>query len=174
VEGVKKIAWLNMKNLRNAIKIVKDIIYNEELLNQLDEYFNQFALDPDGKDFDYSRGLVLYGPPGTGKTVLTEELPHIIGFHLIEKGLSAADFMKSLVGESSRMIRDLVNRASVSPYLLCSVGIDEVDGLVPDRKDKDEKNKGEGISMLLSVIGGNKDVSNLVFMTSTNYLKKID
>jgi SpoVK/Ycf46/Vps4 family AAA+-type ATPase len=72
------------------------------------------------------------------------------------------------------MIRDLVNRAAVSPYLLCSVGIDEVDGLVPDRKDKDEKNKGEGISMLLSVVGGNKDVSNLVFMTSTNYLKKID
>lgn len=82
--------------------------------------------------------------------------------------------MKSMVGESSRMIKDLVNRAAVSPYILCSVGIDEVDGLVPDRKDKDEKNKGEGISMLLSVIGGNKDVSNLVFMTSTNYLKKID
>jgi SpoVK/Ycf46/Vps4 family AAA+-type ATPase len=82
--------------------------------------------------------------------------------------------MKSLVGESSQMILDLVNRAAVSPYILCSLGIDEVDGLVPDRKDKDEKNKGEGISMLLSVIGGNKDVSNLVFMTSTNYLKKID
>lgn len=28
--------------------------------------------------------------------------------------------------------------------------------------------------MLLSVIGGNKDVYNLVYMTSTNYLKKID
>jgi hypothetical protein len=28
--------------------------------------------------------------------------------------------------------------------------------------------------MLLSVIGGNKDVPNLVFMTSTNHLKKID
>jgi AAA+ superfamily predicted ATPase len=28
--------------------------------------------------------------------------------------------------------------------------------------------------MLLSVIGGNQDVDNLVFMTSTNYLKKID
>lgn len=28
--------------------------------------------------------------------------------------------------------------------------------------------------MLLSVIGGNKDVPNLVYMTSTNYLKKID
>ena len=28
--------------------------------------------------------------------------------------------------------------------------------------------------MLLSVIGGNNDVSNLIYMTSTNYLKKID
>ncbi len=82
--------------------------------------------------------------------------------------------MKSLVGESSRMILNLVNRANLSPHLLCSVAIDEVDGLVPDRKDKDEKNKGEGISMLLSVIGGIKDVPNLLYFTSTNHLKKID
>ena len=59
------------------------------------------------------------------------------GIILIEKGLSAADFSKSIVGQSSRMIRDLVNRAKLSPHLLCSVGIDEIDGLVPDRKDKD-------------------------------------
>lgn len=72
------------------------------------------------------------------------------------------------------MIKSLVNRAAISPWLLCSVGIDEVDGLVPDRKDKDEKNKQEGISIMLSVIGGNKDVPNLIYMTSTNYIKKID
>jgi ATP-dependent 26S proteasome regulatory subunit len=60
-----------MENLKNAINIVKEIIYNEELLDQLDEYFNQFALNPDNKPIDFSRGLVLYGPPGTGKTVLT-------------------------------------------------------------------------------------------------------
>jgi hypothetical protein len=35
------------------------------------------------------------------------------------------------------MIKDLTTRATVSPYLLCSIGIDEVDGLVPDRKDKE-------------------------------------
>ena len=72
------------------------------------------------------------------------------------------------------MIVGLANRAFCSQHLLCSLAIDEVDALVPDRKDKDEKNKGEGISMLLSVVSGNKDVSNLVFMTSTNHLKKID
>ena len=27
---------------------------------------------------------------------------------------------------------------------------------------------------MLSVIGGNKDVPNLIYMTSTNYIKKID
>lgn len=106
-------------------------------MNQLEDYFNQFALDPSGKPLSFSRGMILFGPPGTGKTVLTESLPNIIGFHLIEKGLSAADFSKSLVGETSKMIQALVNRASLSPYLLCSIGIDEVDGLVPDRKDKD-------------------------------------
>ncbi len=39
------------------------------------------------------------------------------------------------------MIRDLVKRATFTPYWLCSIGIDEVDGLVPDRKNKDEKTK---------------------------------
>lgn len=126
-----------MDNLKNAIDIVRKEIYNEELLNNLSQYFDQFALDHDDKPINFSRGLILYGPPGTGKTVITQALPNIIGFHLINSGLSAADFMKSLVGESSRMIKDLVNRADVSPYLLCSVGIDEVDGLVPDRKDKE-------------------------------------
>ena len=144
------------------------------MLDQLDEYFNQFGLTPGNKHLEFSRGLVLYGPWEQAKQCSLKIFLILLAFNLIENGLSAADFMKSLVGESSRMIQYLVNRAVVFPYLLCSVGIDEVDGLVPDRKDKDEKNKGEDISMLLSVIGGNKNVSNLVFMTSTNYLQKID
>ena len=73
------------------------------------------------------------------------------------------------------MIEGLVNRARISPYIQCSIGIDEVDGLIPDRKDKKEgKSNTEGISILLSLIGGNKAVTNLIFLTSTNHLKKID
>ena len=110
--------------------MVKKRIINDDLLNELEDYFFQFTVPP--KDAQGgSRGMVLFGPPGTGKTELTEALPDIIGFHLIEKGLSAADFSKSLVGESSRMIKEMTYRAKL-PHLLCSIGIDEVDGLVPD------------------------------------------
>lgn len=94
------------------MNLVREEIHNTELLDQLNKYFVNFGLDPMDDPIKFSRGMVLYGPPGTGKTVLTEILPDIMGFHLIEMGLSAADFSKSLVGQSSRMIRDLVNRAN--------------------------------------------------------------
>jgi len=35
------------------------------------------------------------------------------------------------------MVNDLCNRARLSPHLICCFAIDEVDGFVPDRKDKE-------------------------------------
>ena len=53
------------------------------MLNQLEDYFKQFALGLDGIKLSLSQGMILYGPPGTGKTDVTETLPNIMGFHLI-------------------------------------------------------------------------------------------
>ena len=80
--------------------------------------------------------MILYGPPGTGKTQITEILAELIGFHLISDGMSAADFSTTYVGQTQRMIKGFGERAEISPYLQCSVGIDEVESLIPDRKDR--------------------------------------
>lgn len=77
--------------------------------------------------------MLLYGPPGTGKTVLTEEIPNRLGLNIICYGLSASDFSKSLVGQTEEMIKQLVDRAKLTPYMWCCVAIDEIDGLVPKR-----------------------------------------
>lgn len=50
------------------------------------------------------------------------------------------------------MIEGLFSRADLCPYLLCSIGIDEIEGAFPDRNSDDQKNKGEGTSQFLSVI----------------------
>lgn len=72
------------------------------------------------------------------------------------------------------MIKQLVERAKLTPYMWCCVAIDEIDGLVPKRDEKQGNSKIDGLAMLLSVIGGIKDVPNLLFVASTNRLNKID
>ena len=60
------------------------------------------------------------------------------------------------------------------PHLACYLSVDEIDALVPKRGGKDTGNKGDCVATLLSLIGGIKDVPNLIFVASTNFAKKID
>lgn len=72
------------------------------------------------------------------------------------------------------MIEGLFSRANCCPYLLCSIAIDEIEGAFPDRNNKDEKNSGEATSQFLSVIEGNKNIPNVILLSSTNHINKID
>ena len=72
------------------------------------------------------------------------------------------------------MLLDLVERATKIPYLPCCVGIDEIDRLAPKRDDKSSQGKVDALAVLLSVIGGIKDVPNLIFLASTNRLNMMD
>ena len=118
--------------------------------------------------------MLLYGPPGTGKTTLTDTLPSIIGLTPICNPICSAELNRSLVGQTEKVIIDMVNRARYVPYLLCCVSIDEIDGLAPKRDDKQGASKIDALAVLLSVIGGIKDVPNLIFVSSTNRINSMD
>ena len=71
------------------------------------------------------------------------------------------------------MLKDIFERATYTPHLLCCIAIDEVDALAPKRDDK-IGHKIDALTLLLSLIGGIKDVSNVYVIASTNRLNKID
>jgi AAA+ superfamily predicted ATPase len=79
---------------------------------------------------------LFYGPPGTGKTDLTEKLAELMGFQLLARGLSSSEFCKSLVGQMKDVVASYLNRANMSPWLQCSLAIDEIEPLIMDRSDK--------------------------------------
>ena len=68
----------------------------------------------------------------------------------------------------------LFQRALYVPYLLCCIAIDEVDALTPKRNEKSGEHKVDVLCLLLSLIGGIKDVPNVFVIASTNRLSKID
>jgi len=98
-----------------------------------------------------------------------------MGFHLVSNGLSASNFMKELVGGAKGTVEGYFNRALLSPHLICSLAIDEIDPLI-QRRESGGGNKGsdETISKFLSMMGGNECVPNLLVLGSTNLFNKID
>ncbi len=121
-----------------------------------------------------SHGLIFYGPPGTGKTKLSTFIIEKAGFAKIVYPLSSAELNRSAVGGTEKLLMAIFQRASYCPHLLCCIAIDEVDALTPKRNDNVAGHKVDALSLLLSLIGGIKDVPNVFVIASTNRLSKID
>ena len=99
-----------------------------------------------------------------------------MGFHLVSNGLSSSNFMKELVGGAKGTVEGYFLRSLMSPHLICSIAIDEIDPLISRRDQSGGGNKGseETISKFLSMMGGNEAVKNLLVLGSTNLFHKID
>lgn len=121
-----------------------------------------------------SHGMLFYGPPGTGKTKLSNVVIDCSGLEPLVEPLSSSELNRSLVGATEGLIMAIWDRAKICPHWLCCVAIDEVDALAPKRNDKTAGHKIDALSILLSVIGGIKDVPNVFVIASTNRLGKID
>lgn len=93
---------------------------------------------------------------------------------MITQPLSAGELNRPLVGETEKLLVDIMYRAHTIPYLICAMTIDEIDGLVPKRDNNAQQSKVDGISVLLSHIEGVKNIQNLIVFGATNRRNMMD
>ena len=102
----------------------------------------------------WKRGILLFGPPGSGKTCVVE----LVCDKLIEDGGVAIVGNRGMsdLQEALEMIRQ------AEPERRIVVVLEDLDRLA-DRHESD----------LLSVLDGEKQIDNVVFLATTNYLDKL-
>lgn len=93
---------------------------------------------------------------------------------MITQPLAAGELNRPYVGETEKLLVDIMSRARDIPYLICAMTIDEIDGLVPKRDNNAQQGKVDGISVLLSHIEGVKDIPNLIVFGATNRRNMMD
>ncbi len=93
---------------------------------------------------------------------------------MITPPFSAGELNRPLVGETEKLLVDIMSRASTIPHLICAMTIDEIDGLVPKRDTNAQQLKVDGISVLLSHIEGVNNIPNLIVFGATNRRNMMD
>lgn len=173
--GKKSLSYIDADVAHKSNEFIKIQYKNDKILNQLKKFYNALTSpENETRNSKMKRGILFHGPPGTGKTDISVMFPELLGFNSICKGLSSTELNRSLVGETEALITCICERARLYPHLICFITVDEIEALVPKRDDKENRNKGDIVNTLLSLIEGGNDVKNLIFIGSTNYLKKID
>jgi transitional endoplasmic reticulum ATPase len=117
------------------------------------------------------RAALLYGPPGTGKTQIARTLANESGLNFIAAGPS--DIKGAHLGESSRLVRELFERARAKPTVLF---IDEIESGAPSRNGgRPDQYTVEIVNELLTQMDGVKKVTGTVFvLAATNHLDVVD
>jgi hypothetical protein len=82
--------------------------------------------------------------------------------------LAAGELNRPYVGQTEKLLVDIMSRAKTISYLICAMTIDEIDGLVPKRDNNAQQSKVDGVSVLLSHIQGVKNIENLIVFGATN------
>ncbi|CAF2862951.1 unnamed protein product [Rotaria sp. Silwood2] len=151
------------------------IVENEEKIRNLEAFLKVNPEEAQKKiKVKFGRGLLLYGPPGTGKSELLKRAATFAGITMTTTALAAGELNRPYVGETERLLVDIMYRSNTIPYLICAMTIDEIDGLVPKRTNNAQQSKVDGISVLLSHIEGVKNIPNLIVLGATNRRNMMD
>ena len=121
------------------------------------------------------RGILLYGPPGTGKTWIASELFFNSGLvPLNAEGVQegnipdATSLNRGLVGQAEAEIQRMAAKATLRPYLLHVIALDEVNYLLnnPASNSHGDNHTKDIRFKLLSVIDS---FPNIVFIGACNF-----
>lgn len=143
------------------------------ILEQIKKAFDVFTIKPNDSII-LSHGMLMYGPPGTGKTSLINVIIRKAGLKELVKPFASTELNRGIVGETERLIRDIIRRGDTFPYLLCCVAIDEIDAIVPKREGSNSNQRIDSLTQFLTLIGGVDDVKNVYMIGATNRFNKID
>jgi ATP-dependent Zn protease len=120
------------------------------------------------------KGFLLQGAPGTGKTMLARALANETGSKFY--AVNASEFNKSLVGQGSEQIRNLVKKAKANAPAI--VFIDEIDAIAKSRSvigSASSHNEREStLNQLLTAIDGFQGSDGVTFVAATNRAELLD
>lgn len=117
-------------------------------------------------------GVLLYGPPGTGKTMLAKATAGELDAAFFR--ISPADILSKWVGEAEQNVKKLFDTAASQPRSV--IFIDEVEALVPARRDDSSSVMQRVVPQLLQAMEGfdKGSRSPMLFMGATNVPWQLD
>ena len=119
-------------------------------------------------------GVLLYGPPGCGKTLLAKAVANASGASFIS--VKGPELLNKYVGESERAVRQVFERARISPP--CVIFFDELDALCPRRDSGGGSSSGatERVvnQMLTEMDGAGESNRGVIVIGATNRPDMVD
>ena len=117
------------------------------------------------------KNVLFYGPPGTGKTLMARALATETNSSFIL--VKAPELIGEHVGDASKMIRELYQRASENAP--CIVFIDELDAIGLSREYQSLRGDvSEVVNALLTELDGIKENEGVVTIAATNNPAMLD
>lgn len=111
-------------------------------------------------------GVLLFGPPGTGKTMFAKAIAAELDATMFV--ISPAQIMSKWVGEAEQNVKKLFDAAKTEPKAI--IFIDEVEALVPRRRDQQSTVMQRVVPQILQEIEGfdRQTERALLFLGATN------